>query len=36
MNYDPHEHNHYERTSECCGAPMHSDIDVCTECGEWA
>ena len=21
-------------TSNCCGAPVYSDTDICTECGE--
>jgi hypothetical protein len=29
------EHNAYERRSQCCDAPVHSDIDICTRCKEW-
>lgn len=33
LTHDPY--NEYERTSNCCGAPVHSDIDICTSCKEW-
>ena len=26
--------NDSDRLSNCCGAPMYSDTDLCSECGE--
>ena len=30
------EHDEYlTETSDCCGAPVHPDIPICSACKEW-